>query len=54
MDRGRATARFRNIYKMGEDIKKRGDMYVGWRSAKEASFRTPDGVETIDLSHPSG
>ena len=54
VDRGRATARFRNIYKMGADIKKRKDVYVGWRSAKEASFRTPDGVETIDLSHPSG
>lgn len=29
-------------------------MYVGWRSAKKASFRTPDGIETIDLSRPSG
>lgn len=54
VDRGRATARFRNTYKMGKDIKKKRDVYVGWRSSGEASFRTSNGIQTIDLGHPHG
>ena len=53
IDAGKVQRRFYNTYKL-EEGKKRKDVFVGWRSDEKASFRTPDGVYTVDVGHPNG
>ena len=50
---GYNQTRFENIYKLPEG-KKRKDIVIGLRSDKASSSRTPDGIYTVDIGHPSG